>query len=134
MKPKNLVAEVLMCIFAVTSFVIYAGAIMADNKLVAYLSVLVYIIPQLITTINEFTSSYINLRQSKLSIITIVIGIIVIITSLVLMSLNYTPSSSIRFLLVLLSSIFTNRPIYSMAIEIGKYYSIHKMIAEDAEV
>jgi len=128
MRPKNLVAEVLVCIFTIVSFTIYAITTMTDNTVVSYLSVLIYMIPQLIYVTNDFSKEFLNPILSKISVYIIGIGSIVIAVWLALISSGIQPPFGIKVIVVIVSSIFMFHPIYSTIVEIKKHYNIHKSL------
>ena len=101
MRPKNLVAEVLVCIFTIVSFTIYAITTMTDNTVVSYLSVLIYMIPQLIYVTNDFSKEFLNPILSKISVYIIGIGSVIIAVWLALISSGIQPPFGIKVIVVI---------------------------------
>lgn len=131
---KNLVAEVLIFVFALISFVIYAMSVLKNESALVYLSVFCYIMPQFIRIVNEFSKEYMSPFLAKLSVVLIVAGILVIVATIVCMSSGLKSYILINYILVIASSIFMVHSAYKLKIEIQKHLNIHKSINESMEV
>lgn len=133
MGNKNLVAEVTILIFTFISFFIYAISVLENHTSFVYLSVLIYIIPQLIRITNDFTSEYMTGFLAKLSIVTIVIGVLASVFAGVSVSVQYRPHDAVNYILVFFSSVFVVHPACKLKIEIEKYWNVHNGKIENAE-
>ena len=126
MKPTNLVAEILLSIFSIVSFVLYAKAIIDGNDILIYLSVSIYIIPKLIQVAIDFSTKYMPVRLAIINVASIAVGIIVCSISITLMALNLTPPVVVQWILILASAVMIIPQISGLWLELSKFYNIHK--------
>ena len=88
MKTKNLVAESFTWIFTVASFFIYAKSVIEKDIMLSYLTVFIYIVPQLISCISDYSYKHLAPFMVKLSLVSIIAGTLVVCSTLILMAFN----------------------------------------------
>ena len=125
MKTKNLVTESFTWIFTVASFFIYAKSVVEKDVMLSYLTVFIYIVPQLISCISDYSYKYLAPFMVKLSLASIIAGTLVVCSTLILMAFNAPFMWWLRWILILMSSIYIIRTTCYLSTELRQYYKIH---------
>ena len=128
MKYKNLVAEFFKTIFAVISYIIYAKSILNGNTTVTYLASFIYIMPQLIDTVTEFSSEYLTKTMRIIDIVAMVIGAIVTVVVMTYVSMDGNNNALLSWMLVILSACFVTRSIFKTGKEFHRHLNVHKSL------
>lgn len=125
MKTKNLVAESFTWIFTVASFFIYAKSVVEKDVMLSYLTVFIYIVPQLISCISDYSYKHLAPFMVKLSLVSIIAGTLVVCSTLILMAFNAPFMWWLKWILILMSSVYIIRTTCYLSTELRQYYKIH---------
>jgi len=125
LKSRNLVADCFLGVFTIVSFFIYAKSLLENEKMLMYLSIFTYVVPQLIVSINDYMCIYLYKPKLVLCISSVVIGMVIIGVSLVLMAYDLVLPIGIRWTLAIASSVFMIRNSYDVYYELDKYWKLH---------
>ena len=123
MKRHNLIADIFIWIFGFVSFFTFAIAQIKNDTTSIWISVLIYVVPLLIATINDITDRYLKRELLILSGIAIVSGVLLITLSLILTVNNIKPNVCVKIILIVFSSIFMIRNTYIIVREFMKHYN-----------
>ena len=128
MKYKNLVAEFFKTIFAVISYIIYAKSILSGNTTVTYLASFIYIMPQLIDVVAEFSGEYLTKTMRIIDIAAMILGAIVTIVVIVYISMDGSNNLLLSWVLVVLPVCFVTRSIFKIGKEFQRHLNVHKSL------
>ena len=93
--------------------------------MLSYLTVFIYIVPQLISCISDYSYKHLAPFMVKLSLVSIIAGTLVVCSTLILMAFNAPFMWWLKWILILMSSVYIIRTTCYLSTELRQYYKIH---------
>ena len=126
MKNENLVADIFKWVFVMVSFSLYAINQINLTGYSAVIAILIYIFPNMINCITDLSDKFLQKKILVLTVISIIVGSIILIVCFVCMAKSAVPNSYIRYLFVILSLSFLVRETWILTFKIIRVFRTHR--------
>lgn len=126
MRSENLVADIFKWIFIMVSFVLYAINQIDLNGYSAIMAILIYIFPNMISCITDLSDKFLQKSILVLTVISVLIGSIVVVVSFVCVMKSTVPNMLIRYIFVVLSLSFIVRETWILTFKIVRIFRTHR--------
>ena len=130
MKYTNLLSEILISIFAVISYVFFTQSIDEGETIMAYTASLIYIMPQLVNTIMEFSTEHLTNCSRWIDLLAMSCGSLLMIFIFINMKNEMLSIDLAKIFLALGSFFFVVRQLYRTVIEVQRHNNVQKSLLE----